>query len=117
MDYFGLNSIGDLPKLKELQPQDNSIGNPEGEGVSPALPEISHNGNANVPEVPEVPEVPDVPELVIPEGGAAMPDMEPKEASAADDDETPAEPEDEMQDEAKDTTDPDIDPEEKQDQD
>jgi len=29
MDYFGLQSIADLPKLKEIQPQNNQIGTPE----------------------------------------------------------------------------------------
>lgn len=29
MDYFGLQTIADLPKLKEIQPQNNQIGTPE----------------------------------------------------------------------------------------
>ncbi|OWY25682.1 SMC-Scp complex subunit ScpB [Sphingobacteriales bacterium UPWRP_1] len=29
MDYFGLHTLSDLPKLKEIQPQTNQIGTPE----------------------------------------------------------------------------------------
>lgn len=29
MDYFGLHTLADLPKLKEIQPQTNQIGTPE----------------------------------------------------------------------------------------
>ncbi len=29
MDYFGINSLSELPQLKEIQPQENSIGEPQ----------------------------------------------------------------------------------------
>jgi segregation and condensation protein B len=29
MDYFGINTLSELPQLKEIQPQDNSIGEPQ----------------------------------------------------------------------------------------
>ncbi len=34
MDYFGINSLDELPKLKELYPQDNQIGIPQEEPES-----------------------------------------------------------------------------------